>query len=133
MKVVLDTRFFVEFFYSKDVNRLNKFKKKLNELTSNKEGMLPTIVLAEIVQITCERKGKEVANIRYFSLKESGLEIVQISEEIARDTGLLKCKYRNVPMGDCFISAIAIKEKARILSDDKHFDEITEVKRVWIT
>ncbi len=54
MKVVLDTRFFVESIYSKDVNKLNKFKKKLNELTRNKEGMLHTIVLAEIVQITCD-------------------------------------------------------------------------------
>jgi predicted nucleic acid-binding protein len=133
VKVILDTRFFVEFFYSKDVSRLNKLKKKLHEFVKNKEGILPAIVVAETVKITCERKGKEVANIRYMSLKESGLKIVSISDEIAKEAGLLKCKYSNVPMGDCIISATAIKEKARVMSDDKHFDEIIEIKRIWIT
>lgn len=35
-------------------------------------------------------------------------------------------------MGDCIIAATAIKNKAKVLSDDDHFDEMEEVKREWI-
>jgi len=46
--------------------------------------------------------------------------------------GLLRSKYRNMPMGDCIIAATAIANHARILSDDLHFDTINETKRTYI-
>jgi predicted nucleic acid-binding protein len=88
-------------------------------------------VIAEIT-ITCETRGKDMAQSRYQALIQSGLEIQNLTPSIAQQAGLHKCKYKNMPMGDCIIAATAQLNHARILSDDPHFDKIDEIKRVWI-
>ena len=132
MKLVLDTRFLTEHFYSDQTETKRKTTKKLRELTEKREGILPTIVISEIVQITCEKRGKEMAETRYLALMESGLQIQNLSPAIAKQAGLLKCRHKNVPMGDCIIASTAIVNQARILSDDPHFDNMEEAKRIWI-
>ena len=132
MKEVIDTRFLAEHFYSNQAETKRKTTKKLRELTEKREGILPTIVLSEIVQITCETRGKEEAEIRYIALIGSGLQIQDLNQNIAKQAGLLKCQYRNIPMGDCIIASTAIINQARVLSDDPHFDNIKETKRTWI-
>jgi len=129
---VIDTRFLVEYFYSMETERRRKTSRKLKELTERKEGILPTIVLSEIIQLTCEKRGKEEAEARYLVLLGSGLQIQDLNQNIAKESGLLRCRYRNISMGDCIIAATAITNKAKVISDDPHFDVIKEVKRVWI-
>jgi predicted nucleic acid-binding protein len=90
------------------------------------------LVVCEIVQITCEKRGKDTAETRYLALMESGLQIQELDPKTAKQAGLLKCKYRNIPIGDCIIASTAIINQAKILSDDPHFDTITETKRTWI-
>ncbi len=132
MRVVVDTRFLVEHFYSKSAEIKRKTASKLRELIERGEGILPTIVIGEIVRITCERRGVEEAKLRYLSLIRSGLRIHNLDPEIAEQAGLLKCRYRNIPMGDCIIAAIALKEKASVLSDDPHFSHIRKIRCIWI-
>lgn len=132
MKEVLDTRFLIQYFYSKQEEVKRKTSKKLRELVQRKEGILPTIVISEVIRVTCEKRGKEVAEIRYTSLIRSGLQIEDLNQEIAKEAGLLKCRHRDIPMGDCIIAATATTKKAKVLSDDPHYDEIKEVKRTWI-
>lgn len=132
MREVVDTRFLIEHFYSDDPDVKAKTSKRLRELMQHSEGIIPTLVLGEITKITCEKKGKEEANLRYLSILRSGLHIEELTSDIAREAGLLKCRYKSVPMGDCIITSIAIKRKAKVLSDDPHFDMIKEVKRIWI-
>ena len=132
MKEVLDTRFLTEYFYSTQTETKQKTTRKLNELVRTKEGILPTIVISEIIQLTCEKRGKDMAESRYQALIQSGLQIQNLTPTIARQAGLLKCKYKNTPMGDCIIAATAITDQARILSDDPHYDTIKETKRTWI-
>ena len=55
-----------------------------------------------------------------------------LTSQIAKHAGLLRSKYRNIPMGDCIIAATAIANQAAILSDDPHFDVIQDTKRTWI-
>ena len=129
---VLDTRFLSEYFYSTVAEVKAKTTRRLKELVAKNEGVMPTIVVAEIVQITCERRGKDMAESRYQALISSGLQIQDLSSEIARCSGLLKSKYRNVPMGDCIIAATAIVNHGRVLSDDPHFGVIKETSRTWI-
>ena len=95
-------------------------------------GILPTIAIAEIIQITYVTRGKDMAESRYQDLVQSGLEIQNLTSIIAKQAGIFKGKYRNLPMGDCIIAATALANHARVLSDDTHFDSIDEVKRVWI-
>ncbi len=132
MKEVLDTRFLREYFYSADVEMKGKADRKLKKLIAENEGILPTIVIAEIIQITCEVRGKDMAGSRYQALIQSGIEIQNLTPLIAQQAGLYKCQYKNLPMGDCIITATAVLNHARIISDDPHFDCITETKRIWI-
>jgi len=132
LKEVVDTRFLAEHFYSNQTETKQKTTNKLRELIKNREGILPTIVICEIVQVTCEKRGKEEAEIRHLSLVRSGLQIQELNQEIAKEAGLLKCRHKNIPMGDCLVAATAIINKAKVLSDDQHFDDIKETKRSWI-
>ena len=132
MKAVLDTRFLTEYFYSAKAETKKKTTRKLKELIAKNEAVLPTIVLAEVIQITCTKRGKDMAESRYEALTQNGLQIQNLTPQIAKHAGLLKSKYKNVPMGDCVIAATAIENHARILSDDPHFDKVKEAKRTWI-
>lgn len=132
MKTVLDSRFIMEYFYSDKNEIKQKATKKLKELIQRKEGILPTIVISETIQTICEKIGKEEAEICYANLTQSGLKIQNLTPPIAKQAGLLRSKYRNIPMGDCIIAATSIADQATILSDDPHFDSISETKRSWI-
>lgn len=132
MKEVIDTRFLREYFYSSQEDFKKKALRKFNDLVKQNEGILPTIVIAEITQITCNVRGKDVAKSRCQALIQSGLEIQDLTAEIASQAGLLKCVNQNLPMGDCIIAATALLNHARVLSDDLHFDSIKEIKRTWI-
>jgi predicted nucleic acid-binding protein len=122
----------MEYFYSDKTEAKQKATKKLKDLIQRKEGILPTIVISETIQTICEKIGKEEAEICYANLTESGLKIQTLTSQIAKQAGLLRSKYRNIPMGDCIIAATAIANQATILSDDPHFDAIQETKRSWI-
>ena len=132
MKEVLDTRFLREYFYANDEVTKEKTSRKLKSLIDKNEGVLPTIVIAEITQITCEIRGKDIAKSRYQALVQSELQIENLTPQIAQQAGLLKCAYKNLSMGDCIIAATAVENHAKIVSDDPHFDNIEETKRVWI-
>lgn len=122
----------MEYFYSDKNEIKQKATKKLKELIQRKEGILPTIVISETIQTICEKIGKEEAEICYANLTQSGLKIQNLTPPIAKQAGLLRSKYRNIPMGDCIIAATSIANQATILSDDPHFDSISETKRSWI-
>ena len=130
--MVLDSRFIIEYFYSDEAEVKQKATKKLKDLIQHNEGLLPTIVISETVQTICEQIGKDEADICYANLTQNGLKIQTLTSPIAKHAGLLRSKYRNVPMGDCIIAATAIASQAAILSDDPHFDLIKETKRSWI-
>ncbi|MGA2385209.1 MAG: PIN domain-containing protein [Candidatus Bathyarchaeia archaeon] len=132
MKEVIDTRFLAEYSNSTKSDVIEKTHRKLDSLISKKEGILPTIVIAEMIQITCGRLGKDMAGSVYQALIQSGLEIQNLTPQIAQQAGLYKCVHRNLPMGDCVIAATALLNHARVLSDDAHYDCIEEIKRVWI-
>lgn len=132
MRIVLDSRFIMEYFYSDETETKQKAARKVKDIIQRKEGILPTIVISEAVQTICEQIGKEEAEICYANLTRSGLKIQSLNAPIAKQAGLLRSKYRNIPMGDCIIAATAIANQATILSDDPHFDTIQETKRSWI-
>jgi predicted nucleic acid-binding protein len=132
LKEVIDSRFLIEHLYSDKAEVKHKTSKRLRELIRRKEGLLPTIVICEIVRIVCEKLGKEVAETCYLSLIGSGLQIKDLDQNIAKRAGLLKCQHSNVPVGDCIIASTAMANQARVLSDDPHYDVMKGVKRCWI-
>jgi predicted nucleic acid-binding protein len=122
----------MEHFYSGDNETKQRTSRKIAALVQRGEGILPTIVISEVVQTVCEQIGKDEAEICYANLTQSGLKIQSLSSPIAKMAGLLRSRHRNVPMGDCIIAATAVANQALILSDDPHFDLIKEAKRNWI-
>lgn len=132
MKEVVDSRFFAEHFFSEETETKRKTSRKLRELVRSKKGILPTLVISEVVQFMCEKVGREEANLCYLSLIRSGLKVRDLDQEIAKEAGVLKCRYRGVPMGDCIVAATAIITQAKVLSDDPHFKAMKEIKCTWI-
>jgi len=132
LKQVLDSRFLIEYYYSNDQETRQKANQKMKELKQTNNGIIPSIVICETIQLICSREGKQKAEMIYLSITTSGLKIENLSPSIAKDAGILKSNYRQVPMGDCIIAATAIRSQARIISDDIHFDSIKETKRTWL-
>ena len=64
-------------------NLEQKIIRKLDGLIASNEAILPTIVLAEITQITCTLRGKDMARSRCQGLIQSGLEIQNLTPAIA--------------------------------------------------
>ncbi|MBI4257328.1 MAG: PIN domain-containing protein [Thaumarchaeota archaeon] len=132
MKEVLDTRFFIEHFYSSDPEVQRKTREKLRVLAKDGAGIVPAIVLMEVVSVTCEKRGEDEASIRYLSVLRSGLQVANITPEVAKVAGMLRCMHRKVPMGDCVTAAVAITSNAKVITDDPHFEDIESVKRAWL-
>jgi predicted nucleic acid-binding protein len=132
LKQVLDTRFLVEYYYSPEIETRKKALQKLKELIQSGNGIIPTIVVLEIVRIVAEREGKDKAEIVYLWLITLGLKIENLTPYIAKEAGILKSTHKHLPTGDCIIATIAIKNQARIISDDPHFDAIEHTHRTWL-
>ena len=132
MKQIIDIRFFIEHYYSENKETRQKTLQKMKELTQTGNGIIPTIVIAETLQLIHSREGKQKAEMIYLSITTSKIKIENLTPAIAKQTGILKSTYKSVPIGDCIIAATAIENHARIISDDPHFDSIEETKRTWI-
>ncbi len=131
MILTLDTSFLVLHYFSKEPDVLKKSKAALHtcRLPGNK-GILPTVGLAEFYAIARRSAGRDVAEARFRELADSGLEIVQLSQAMAREAGILRVKYQEkIPWGDCLIAGTHMVEKADVvLSEDPHFKQIREVR-----
>jgi len=132
MKQVLDSRFLVEYYYSTDTQTRQKTNQLMKELIQTRNGIIPTIVVCETTQLICTKEGEQKAELIYLSLTASKIKIENLTPTIAKEAGLLKSTYKHIPIGDCIIAATAIKNQAKILSDDPHFDAIKETKRTWL-
>ena len=132
MKEILDTRFFFEHFASSEPATREKTRNKLRELRRNGDGILPTVVLAELVDHTCRRAGRNEARQVSESLLVSGLLIHSLTPAIAVIAGGLKCSHRDVPLADCVIAATAINAGGKVVTNDPHFMRFKQIKLTWI-
>ncbi len=71
-----------------------------------------------------------MAEQRFRELADSGLRMVQLSQDMARESGILRVKYQEkIPWGDCLIAGTHIVEKADVVvSEDPHFRQIREIR-----
>ena len=125
-KAVYDTRFFIEFFYSKD----GRVLKKLSEtLMHTKKRIISTVTIYEVYRIILKREGREVAKHR--------IEIINRDFQVESLTSLIAMRAAEInhntgnPMADCVIAATALMENAPVITDDPHFKEINKLKPQW--
>ena len=125
-KAVYDTRFFTQFYYSKDEKLLQRLRNEKRQ----PEKYASTVVIHELYNLTMEREGRETAVLRVALLKQE-FKVVPVTSEIAEISAELRQRYA-LSMGDSMIAATASSLKALCVSDDPHFKRIKEIKTTWI-
>jgi predicted nucleic acid-binding protein len=125
-KATYDTRFFVEFFYSKNQSQ----HRKLSEEKKRKEKYISAIVIHELYKLSLAREGRETAKLRATLMKKD-FQVVPVDDQIAQISAELRQKY-NLSMGDSMIAATASLLNAVCISDDPHFKQIKEIETTWI-
>lgn len=126
-KIVFDTRFFIEHYYSKDEGVLRKTKEAIRR---NRERYVSAIVIHEVYKLTLEREGREIAILRANSL-EKDFKVVNVNADIAKSSAELRHRYK-VPMADSIIAATTLSLKATCLSDDSHLETVKEIETKWV-
>ncbi|MCX8189119.1 MAG: PIN domain-containing protein [Nitrososphaeria archaeon] len=122
-----DTRFFIEHYYSKDNNILQK---TANMIRLDKNKVVSTIVVHEIYKLTLEKEGREVAEHRT-RLIEKDFKIIGIDSQIAKVSAELRHKYK-IPLADSIIAATAKEHELVCVTDDMHLKQIKEIKVQWL-
>jgi predicted nucleic acid-binding protein len=125
-KVVYDTRFFAELFYSKD----ESLQKKIIAQKVRKERFTSAVVIHELYRLALNREGRETAKIKV-ALTKKDFEVIPVDDQIAQLSAELRHKYP-LSMGDSMIAATASVLKAVCISDDPHFKQIKEIETTWI-
>jgi predicted nucleic acid-binding protein len=123
---VYDTRFFIEFFNTKNA----MIKKKAAEEKQRKKRYVSAIVIHELFKYSQSLEGRETAKIKITLLKRD-FEVIAVNEQIAEVSAELAQKYK-LSMGDSMIAATAATLSAVCITDDPHFKQIKEIQTEWI-
>ncbi len=95
--------------------------------------ILPSIVLSEFLKITGSKIGIQAATRTINIVKERGMKVKSIDEELAMEAGRLLIKHTHVPFADSLIAAFVSSKIAEyVLSDDPHF-KILGTKTRWFS
>jgi predicted nucleic acid-binding protein len=125
-KAVYDTRFFVEYFYSKDDKDLQRMKLEKNR----EERYISAIVIHELYRLVLAREGRETASLRKTTVEQE-FKVIPVDSEVAKTSAELRQRYR-LSMGDSMIAATAFMLKAVCITDDPHFEQIQEIQTEWV-
>lgn len=126
-RVVFDTRFFIEHYYSGDARVLRKTKE---EIRRNRGRCVSSVVLHEVYWLTLGCEGRETAVLRA-DLLEKDFRVVDVDAEIARVSAELRHKYK-MRLADSIIAATAMVLKAPCVSDDPRIKDVKEIRTKWI-
>jgi predicted nucleic acid-binding protein len=125
-KAVFDTRFFADYYYSKNEQLLNKMRAE--KLRKNR--YISAVVIHEVYNLAISSEGRETAKTQVANILEE-FEVVPVDSQIAQISAELKHKY-HLSMGDSMIAATALMLKAVCITDDPHFKQIEEIDTAWI-
>ncbi len=127
-KTVYDTRFFIEHYYSKNKEVLQRIKE---EIRRTKKKYISAIVIHEVYQLTLKKEGRETAILRTHLL-EKDFKVINVNSDIAKSSAELRHRYKT-PMADSIIAATSLSLNAVCLTDDPHIKSIQEIKTKWIS
>ncbi|MGQ9760229.1 MAG: type II toxin-antitoxin system VapC family toxin [Candidatus Methanomethylicaceae archaeon] len=92
------------------------------------QALVSDVNLAEYYYKTCEKLGKEIADLRYHQIRGSDVVLVPTDEELTWKAGEKKCKYRGrLSLADCFSLALSELKKAMLLTTDSELAKVEEV------
>ncbi|MGD0805433.1 MAG: PIN domain-containing protein [Candidatus Bathyarchaeia archaeon] len=85
--------------------------------------------LAELYYKTCEVFGREVADLRYTSIRNSGIISVATDERLTRDAGGIKCQHRGkISLADAYVVATTRKVGGILVTTDHVISDLGIVK-----
>jgi predicted nucleic acid-binding protein len=126
-KMVYDTRFFIEHYYSDDKKVLQRTKEEIRKARGK---FISAIVVHEVFWLTLGCEGRETALVRT-DLLEKDFKVIDVNSQIAKDSAELRDKYK-MSMADSIIAATALSLKAQCLSDDPHIRVVKEISTKWL-
>lgn len=106
-----------------------RVKPYFDEVAQGKaQAYISDVNLAEYYYKTCEKLGKEIADLRYHQVRASGVVPVATDEGLTWKAGEKKCKYRGrLSLADCFSLALSELKKATLLTTDSELAKAKEV------
>jgi len=128
MRIFLDTWVLIE-RYKGNRDALNLLK----AAKENLEAHISHITIAELVNVISREYGEREARVQYVYLKRSPLVKNGTTEEISKNAGLYKTKYK-FSLADAVILATAVEVNAQMLvtGGDKQYEEewknVTEIE-----
>ncbi len=131
MTAVADTRLLLtlQFPPSKET-KLRVEKTISSELASRL--IAPSVVCTEFVKIAGARIGQSAAELRLDLLKERGMKLTPITEEMALTAGRLLLSHQDVPIADALIaSPVKMGEAQYVVTDDAHYQTL-RIRTKWI-
>jgi len=126
-RLVFDTRFFLEHFFSGD-EHVRRAAKEFVSTTNERH--VSVVTLHELYFILLTMQGRDVAALRTQSVQDA-FDVVAVNSQIAIGAAELRNKY-HIPMGDSLIAATCGEIGAGCVTDDPHFTKIKEIKSRWI-
>jgi len=123
--LVLDTGVLTLYFAGD--SRVKEFFDEVSE--ERAVGLISEFNLAEYYYKTCRKLGREIADARYFMIRGSKLVIAN-DERLTRLAALEKCRQPlDLSLADCFALALAMREKAILLTTN---GELKKAKGVLV-
>lgn len=107
-----------------------RIKAYFDDIESGKRrGFVSSVNLSEFHYKTCEKLGKTAADIRYYQLRRTRLQVVETDEDLGRKVGVEKCRSQHrLSLADCYALALATREKAILLTTDRELAKAKEPK-----
>jgi len=127
-RYVLDTGV-LSLIFAGDAN----VKRYVEEIASGRaEPLVCEVNLAEFYAKTCEKKGKEVAEVYYLRIRyQPNLTIVAPDEELTRNAARMKCKHRSkVSLADCYAAAAASINEAILITTDLSLHKVANSENI---
>ncbi len=94
--------------------------------------LAPSIVLTEFLKIAGTRIGEASARLRLNLLKERGMRVLPLTEEMALAAGRLLLSHQDIPIADALIaSPVQMGEADYVVTDDPHY-RVLGVRTKWV-
>jgi predicted nucleic acid-binding protein len=92
----------------------------------------PSVVSTEFLKIAGARIGESAAELRLNLLKERGMKVIPITEEMALTAGRLLLSHQHVPIADAIIaSPVKMGDAQYVVTDDQHYQTL-KIRTKWI-
>lgn len=94
--------------------------------------LISVVNLAEVYYRLIRASGKIEARLTVSSLPKVPIEVVSATDEMVFQAAEIKAEYP-IALGDCFAAALAIDQKAPVLTGDPEFKKLAKLVKIrWL-